>query len=150
QWSADGSYFTVAVPSHDPMAADSSVAFYRVTAAGAATPYGSVPGNFVFGGSIQVQLAPNGAHASYSQGDPGGGPESLHMLTIQSDSLGNDVFATQSGPRGWGWGTDSDVYVFSAGGKAYATGPGVESPHAFAEDLSALRDVQWVNGNTVV
>ena len=156
QWSADGSFFTVAVPSHDPMAADSSVALYRVTAAGAATPYGTVPGNFVFGGGIQMQIAPDGAHAAFSRGDPAGGPESLHMLAIQSDALGDEVFDTQSGAVGWGWSPDSDVYVYSVvpttdgGGKAYATGPGVESPHAFAEDLTALRDLHWVDGNTVV
>ena len=155
QWSADGSYFTVAIPSADPMAADSSVAFHRVTAAGAATAAGTVPGNFVFGGNIQMQLAPDGAHAVYSRHGAADGPQELHLLTIQSGALGNTVFDTQVSPIGWGWSPDASVYVYSVvpsagGGKAYATGPGVEAPHAFAQDLTAVKDLHWVNGNTVV
>ncbi len=155
QWSADGSYFTVAIPSTDPLAADSSVVFQRVTAAGAATASGTDPGNFVFGGHIHAQIAPDGAHAVYSRNGASDGPQELHLLTIQSGAMGNTVFDSQVSPTGWGWSPDSSVYAYSVvpsagGGKAYATGPGVEAPHAFAQDLTNLKDLHWVNGNTVV
>ncbi len=155
QWSADGSYFTVAIPSADPMAADSSVAFYKVGADGAVTPRGTTPGNFVFGGGIQSQIAPDGAHAVFSRGDSSGGPEALHLLTLQAGAPGDNVFATQTGAVGWGWSPDAAVYAYTVvpsggAGKGYATGPGAEAPHVFADDLTALKDLRWVNGNTVV
>ena len=100
QWSADGSYFTVAIPSQDPLAADASVAFYRVSTAGTAVPYGAQPGNFVFGG-LQPQIAPDGAHLVFSRNDPSG-PDVLHMLTLQPDALGDAVFDSAERGRGLG------------------------------------------------
>ena len=155
RWSADGSFFTVAIPSKDPMAADSSVAFYKVGADGAVTPRGTAPGNFVFGGGIQSQIAPDGAHVVFSRGDGSAGPEALHLLTLAAGAPTDTVFATQTGAAGWGWSPDSAVYAYtvvpsSGAGKGYATGPGVEAPHVFANDLTTLKDLRWVNGNTVV
>jgi hypothetical protein len=154
QWSTDGSYFTVAIPSHDPMAADASVTFYKVGTDGTATTYNTVPGNFVFGG-LQPQIAPSGGYAVYSRNDPAGGPDMLHMLTIGPGTPEDTVFDTQPSPAGWGWSPDSAVYAYSVvpsggGGKAYATAPGVESPHAFAADLTGLKDLRWLNGSRVV
>src|SRR5262249_24356394 len=79
----------------------------------------------------------------------------LHMLTIQSDAMGDDVFDTQTSVNGWGWGTDSQVYAYdvlpgSGGGQLYATGPGVEMPHAFADPLTGFSGLSWLNRNTVV
>jgi len=155
QWSADGSYFTVGVPTQDPMAANAAITFYRVNADGTVKLLGSHPGNYVFGGSIPPQIAPDGAHVVYTQVNPAGGPEALHMLTIQSDALGDNAFDSQSSVGGWGWSPDSQVYVYddvpgSGGGHLYATGPGVETPHVFVDNLSGLKDLRWVNGNTVV
>jgi WD40-like Beta Propeller Repeat len=155
EWSADGSYFTVGIPTQDPMAPNAAITFYKVSADGTVKLLGSHPGNYVFGGSIPPQIAPDGAHVVYTQVDPAGGPEALHMLTIQSNPMGDNAFDSQTGPGGWGWSPDSQVYAYtvvpgSGGGKAYATGPGVESPHTFADSLTALKDLRWVNGNTVV
>ena len=155
QWSADGSYFTVAIPSKDPLAADASVTFHKVGIDGTVSMLGAKPGNFVFGGSIAPQIAPDGHQVVYSQADPAGGPEILHMLTIQSDALGDNVFDHQTGAVGWGWSPDSQVYAFTVvpnggAGKGYAAGPGVESPHIFADNLTAVRALRWVNGNTLV
>jgi len=155
QWSADGSYFTVGVPTQDPMAPNSAITFYKVSADGTEKLLGSHPGNYVFGGSIQPQIAPDGAHVVYAVADPAGGAESLHMLTLQSGALGDNAFDTQASPGGWGWSPDSQVYVYDdvpggGGGKAYATGPGVEAPHVLADNLTALKDLRWVNGNSVV
>jgi hypothetical protein len=106
QWSPDGSFFTVAIPSKDPMAADASVAFYRVGADGTVTPHGTHPGNYVFGGSIPPQIAPDGGHVVYAQANPSGGEEALHMLTLKSDALDDNTFDHKSA-GGWGWAPDS-------------------------------------------
>ena len=155
QWSADGSYFTVGVPNQDPAASNAAITFYKVTAGGTVKLLGSHPGNYVFGGNVPPQIAPDGAHVVYAVADPAGGAESLHMLTLQPGALADNAFDTQASPGGWGWSPDSQVYAYddvpgSGGGKLYATGPGVETPHVFADNLSALKDLRWVNGNTVV
>ena len=155
QWSADGTYFSVAIPSADPMAADSSVSIYKISVDGTVAPKTKQPGNFVFGGRIAPQIAPNGQSVVFSRGDTSGGPDVLHMLTIQSGAAADNAFDTQAGPVGWGWSPDSQVYAYTVvpsggAGKGYATGPGVEKPHAFADHLTAVNDLRWVNGNTVV
>jgi hypothetical protein len=106
QWSAGGSYFTVAIPSKDPMAVDSSVAFYRVGADGTVTPRGTHPGNYVFGSFAPPEIAPDGAHVVYAKlASSGPTPVALHMLTIQSDAIGDNTFDHQeSAGGGWGWG----------------------------------------------
>jgi hypothetical protein len=43
-----------------------------------------------------------------------------------------------------------DVLPGSGGGQLFATGPGVESPHAFADHLTGFSGLSWGNGNTVV
>ncbi|MGH2524910.1 MAG: hypothetical protein ACRDH2_20575, partial [Anaerolineales bacterium] len=48
-WSPDSTFFSVAVPSADPLAADAHVTFYRMGVDGNVQTLGSAPGNFVFG-----------------------------------------------------------------------------------------------------
>jgi hypothetical protein len=109
----------------------------------------------VFGGGIAPQIALDGQHVVYSQGAPGGGPEALHMLTIQSDALGDNALDTQTPPVGWGWSPDSLVYACTvvpdrAVGKGYATGPGVESPYVFVDNLTAVRALRWIDSSHLV
>ena len=128
---------------------------HKVGTDGSASALATQPGNFVFGGSITPQIAPDGRQVVYSQADPAGGPEVLHMLTFQSDAMGDNVFDHQTGAVGWGWSPDSQVYAYTVvpnggAGKGYVTGPGVESPHVFADHLTAVRALRWVNGKTLV
>ncbi|MBL8094358.1 MAG: hypothetical protein JNL73_09315 [Anaerolineales bacterium] len=82
-WSADGSVFTVAVPSVDPMAADTHATLHRINTAGIEEPLGLIPGNFVFGGVIRV--APTGERVAYGYSDGTGAVSALTLQRLPSD-----------------------------------------------------------------
>ncbi len=82
-WSADGSAFTVAIPSVDPMAADTHATLHRVNTAGIEEPLGLVPGNFVFGGVIRV--APTGDRVAFGVRDSAGALNTLTLQRLPSD-----------------------------------------------------------------
>jgi len=82
-WSADGSVFTVAVPSVDPMAADTHATLHRINTAGIEEPLGLIPGNFVFGGVIRV--APTGERVAYGYSDGTGAISALTLQRLPSD-----------------------------------------------------------------
>ena len=113
QWSADGAYFTVAIPSADPLAADPSFTVYRISVDGAVTPLANQPGNIVFGGAIAPQIAPDGQHLVYSAGQSDGSGDVLHMLALLGDAVGDNSFDSQMGPIGLGWSPDSQNYVYA-------------------------------------
>jgi hypothetical protein len=155
QWSADGTFFTVAIPSADPMAADSSVSIYKIGVDGTVEPKAKQPGNFVFGGRVGPQIAPNGQYVAFSRGNSGGGPDVLHMLTIQSGVVGDNSFDTQTGPVGWGWSPDSTHYAYSAipdaaAGKGFVTSTAAGSVQPLIANLTGIHALQWLDGANVV
>lgn len=82
-WAPDGSVFTVAVPSVDPMAADANVTLHRITTAGVEEPLGLVPGNFVFGGVLS--LSPLGDRVAYGVRDASGRLDSVTVRRLPDD-----------------------------------------------------------------
>jgi hypothetical protein len=159
QWSADGSYFTVGIPTQDPQAPNAAITFYKIGADGTIKRWGTQHGNFVFGSPITPQIAPDGTHVVYATVDPSDQsnptPLAMHLLTIQSGALGDNVFDRQASAGGWGWSADSQVYVYddvpgNGGGKIFATGPGVESPHVFADHIAGLAWLRWLTGPQLV
>ncbi len=82
-WNIDGTAFTVAVPSVDPMAADTHATLHRITTAGVEEPLGLVPGNFVFGGLIRV--APTGDRVAFGLRDTAGALSALTLRRLPDD-----------------------------------------------------------------
>ena len=113
QWSGDGSFFTVAIPSADPLAADPSFTVYRVSVDGTVTPLANQPGNIVFGGAIAPQIAPDGQHLVYSAGRGDSSGDVLHMLALLGDAVGDNSFDSQMGPIGLGWSPDLQNYAYA-------------------------------------
>ena len=154
QWSADGSFFTIAIPSADPLAADSSLAIKRVAVDGAVTLLGFQPGNAVFGGSIRPQIAPDGQHLVYSAGKPDNTGDILHMLTLLGDAVGDNSFDTQVQPIGWGWAPDSQHYIYTIsppnGAAALLMGLTDPSPQVLISNLDAIRDMRWLDGSSFI
>jgi hypothetical protein len=152
QWNSDGSYFTVAVPSADPMAADTSFAVYKVQVDGTVTPFTNRPGNLVFGGAIGAQIAPDGQHMVYSVGQPDGSGDVLHMLHMAPES--DSTFDTQTGPIGLGWSPDSLHYVYAvippSGINGYVIGPFDAAPTVLIPNLQVIRELRWLDGSTLV
>lgn len=92
-WSADGTAFTVAIPSIDPMAADTHATLHRVNTAGIEEPLGLVPGNFVFGGVIRV--APTGDRVAYGVRDAAGALNALTVQRLPSDPAPGGVTVSE-------------------------------------------------------
>jgi Tol biopolymer transport system component len=152
QWSADGSLFTIAIPSADPMAADSSFAVYRVSVDGTVTPLANQPGNLVFGGSISPQIAPDGQHLVYSVGQADGSGDILHMLTLVPTT--DNLFDLRTGPIGLGWSPDSQHYVYAVippgGANGFIIGTSDATGNVLISDLNAIRSLRWLDGSNLI
>ncbi|MGQ0600427.1 MAG: TolB family protein [Anaerolineales bacterium] len=109
-WSADSAYLSVAVPSADPLAADSSLSIFRVSADGnAADTVGRLPGNFVFGGPLGPWLSRDGQRLVYGQSREG----VTDLWLTNADGSNPTVFASNSlSANGWGWSPDSEWYAY--------------------------------------
>jgi hypothetical protein len=153
-WSPDSTFVSAAVPSMDPLAADASVAFYRIGADGIVQPLATVPGNFVFGGLMRPAFSPTGEHVVYSRSVPEeSGLEAVHLLAL-TDGMVDSVIGQWPSPSGQGWAPDGSRYAFSsvpdgALGSGYALDrDGTSQP--FAANLSALASLRWLDPTTVV
>jgi hypothetical protein len=157
QWAADGTFFSVSIPSADPMAADVTTALYRVAVDGTVTPLGTVAANTVFGGAIApVRFSPSGQFGVYSLGMADGSGDVMHVLEfLAGGGIGDRAEGPVPGRQGWGWSPDSAFFAYSifpdgATGQLFVTGTTAESVQPLAAGLNALRDLEWENGNTVV
>jgi Tol biopolymer transport system component len=157
QWSADGTFFNVSIPSPDPMAADARTDLYRVGVDGIVQPLTSLPVNTVFGGNVNPPLfAPNGRFVMYSLGQPDGTGEVLHLLELLPEGgVGERTMGPTLFLRGYGWSPDSSYFAYSvtpdgAPGQGYVTGTAVESVQPWANGLTVVRALEWENATTLV
>jgi hypothetical protein len=115
RWSPDGAFFSLVIPSPDPLAPETSASFYRVGADGVVQPLATVPGNFVFGGDPRGDFAPNGEHVAYGQyAADGSGAAALHLFSLDGsrDAIVDSVPPGQ-GFVGLGWSPDSQSYAYA-------------------------------------
>jgi len=157
QWAADGTFFSVSIPSPDPMAADVSTALYRVAVDGTVTPLGTLPANTVFGGAINPPLfSANGQYAVYSQGMADGSGDVMHTLQFLAEGgFGDTAVGPDQGRQGWGWSPDSAQFAYTlfpdgVTGQLFAAATTAETVTPLAAGLTAVRDLEWENGATVV
>ncbi len=157
QWAADGTYFSVSIPSPDPMAADVSTALYRVAVDGTVSPLGTVAANTVFGGAINPPFfSPNGQYAVYSLGMADGSGDVMHTLQFLAEGgFGDTAVGPDQGRQGWGWSPDSAQFAYTlfpdgVTGQLFATATTVETVTPLAAGLTALRDLEWESGTSVV
>jgi hypothetical protein len=110
-WSTDSAFFTVLVPSPDPMAADSSATIFRVAAAGdSGETMGRFDGNFVFGGPLGPGLSPDGRRLVYGRSTDQG---VANLILVGVDGSDPTIFnSTSLSANGWGWSPDSEWYAY--------------------------------------
>jgi hypothetical protein len=110
-WSTDSAFFTVFVPSPDPMAADSSATIFRVAAAGdSGETMGRFDGNFVFGGPLGPGLSPDGRRLVYGRSTEQG---VSNLVLVGVDGSDPTIFdSTSLSANGWGWSPDSEWYGY--------------------------------------
>jgi Tol biopolymer transport system component len=146
-WSPDSSFFSVAVPSRDPMAADASVTFYRMSVGGEAEELGTVAGNFLTGGALH--FSPDGEALAAVRINPSGPGQQL--LLINADGSEEQVIDEKPLLNGLGWSPDSQHYAYSRapeeGGAFVADREGNLEP--FAPDVQAVT-LEWMDETVVV
>lgn len=109
-WSRDSAAFFVALPSTDPLAADTNGTFWRIGADGAATTLWTQRGNFVFGGPLPAGLSPDGQHVVYGQVNAQGAAD---LILLNTDGRAPTIFSSTSlSANGWGWSPDSEWYAY--------------------------------------
>jgi hypothetical protein len=157
QWGADGTFFNVAIPSFDPMAPDANVDLYRIAVDGTVQPLANLAANVVFGGGVNPpRFSPDGRYAVYSQGQPDGSGDVLHLVEfLPEGGVGDRALAPQPALQGWGWAPDSQRFAYTVipggpGGQGYVTGVTAESIEPFAAGLTALRALEWQDAATLV
>lgn len=154
-WSPDSTFFNVAIPSADPLAADTHVSFYRFGVDGSVQQWGRLPGNFVFGDS-RPAISPDGQHAFYGRVDDAAQSTSLHIL----DAGGADTPVAQVdgvAVSGLGWSPDSQRFAYATrpdgaasvvtpGGGIQPIAPGAQVMDLKWKDTGALIFYGKVNG----
>jgi hypothetical protein len=110
-WSADSTYFNVAVPSSDPLAPDAGVTIYRVNANdNSVQTSGELPSNYVFGGPLGPELSPDGQRLVYGQASDQG---VANLILVGVDGSDPTIFnSTSLSANGWGWSPDSEWFVY--------------------------------------
>jgi len=148
-WSPDSSFFMVFVPSEDPMAADSSGTIYRMGVDGTVQRLATLAGNFVFGGSLQPEISPDGRFVIYSQTAPDNS-SAVHL--VRTDGTGDIVIDNQQ-PNGLGWSPDSNHYAYvvqpsGVGGGGFVAP--LEGPlQPFASGATILSLKWWDNASFI-
>jgi Tol biopolymer transport system component len=152
-WSADSTFFSVYIPSPDPLGPAPSADLYRVGADGIVQALANVPGNFVFGGVLRPAFSPDGQSFVYSQVLPDAGQqEEVHLMRLAGE-VSDQVVDRQVVVTGFGWAPDSQHYAYASlpGGGVATNGTVVGadgSLQAFAPGLTALFALDWLDPAT--
>jgi hypothetical protein len=139
------------------MAPDANVDLYRIAVDGTVQPLANLAANVVFGGGVNPpRFSPDGRYAVYSQGQPDGSGDVLHLVEfLPEGGVGDRTFAPQPALQGWGWAPDSQRFAYTVipggpGGQGYVTGLTADSIEPFAAGLTALRALEWQDAATLV
>ncbi|MGH2522344.1 MAG: TolB family protein [Anaerolineales bacterium] len=144
-WSPDSTFFSVLVPSADPLAADASATLYRIFVAdGSVQTLATLSGNFVFGGPSGADISPDGQRLAYVRVNQTTNVMELHF--VNADGTGDVVVAQDVAINTLGWSPNSDHLAYSVvpGGGSYLAALEGE-PQPFAPGLQAM-SVEWVDG----
>jgi WD40-like Beta Propeller Repeat len=144
-WSTDSAFFTLAIPSADPLAADSNAALHRVNIDGSVQDLIVIPGNFVFGGGLS--LSPDGQHVAYSTVDAAN-VYTLHVAGTTDGAGGSEI---ESGlVRIFGWSPDSLHFAFHVVNDGIYAGTLNLNPQQLAPQVPIIKDVAWSDVNNIV
>jgi Tol biopolymer transport system component len=112
-WGRASAYFSVAIPSEDPLAGDASATLYRVALDGTVQTLGVLSGNFVFGGTVAPAISPDGSFVIYSR-TAQDNTATLHLARIDgSGDVAVDQRPQPSGFTGFGWAPDSNHFAYA-------------------------------------
>jgi hypothetical protein len=149
-WSADGAYFNVAIPSSKVLVPEATAALYRVSAGGAVEELGSLSGSLTAGGPIEFEFSPDGAWVAYGTFDVGSLESELHLA--KADGTDDRVVERFDGGHGFvghGWSPDGTRYLYESlgqGGRIAGIDGALER---FAEGLGVM-GAEWTSAESFV
>jgi len=110
QWTADSSAVGFAIPSADPLAADTSASIWRLPAdGGPAVSITTIAGDFFFTQFNVPALSPDLAWVAFQRNTTA--PNIRNLIVARADGTGETIAAT--GQVSWaGWSPDSSRFVF--------------------------------------
>lgn len=144
-WSTDSAFFTLAIPSVDPLAADSNAALHKVNVDGTVQDLAVIPGNYVFGGSLSI--APDGQHVAYTTVDASNN-YTLHVADTTNGAGGSELESGMT--RVFGWSPDSLHFAFHVVNDGIYSGSLNLNPQQLAPGVQEIKDVQWSDPTTIV
>jgi hypothetical protein len=147
-WSPDSSFFTVNIPSNDPMAADASATIYKVQVDGTLTTLKTIAGQFMF--DYTVKISPDGQWVAYSTGNADG-TAVLHIESLTGPEYSNSLLP--GAPTLFSWSPDSQLFgIYLQGGGLQYSGPGAFGfeLQPLAPDVNAVTNLVWSDATTVV
>src|SRR5574341_1232459 len=148
-WSADGAFFTVPIPSADPMAADTSATVWQVRTDGSAQQLLTVPGNFVFGGAMKP--SPDGQWVAYAVGaSDGSGTFTLNVAKTDGSGAGGSEALGSGNVQMFGWSPDSLYFAYSFADQGLFAGTLNVNPQPLGEGVQNVKEVVWSDPTAVV
>jgi len=144
-WSTDSAFFTLAIPSADPMAADSNAALHRVNIDGSVQDLTVIPGNFVFGGGLSI--SPNGQHVAYTTTDAAN-VTTLHVSDTTSGAGGSEIESNMV--RLSDWSPDSLYFAFHVVNDGIYAGTLNLNPQQLAPGVQEIKSIEWSDPTTIV
>ena len=145
QWTADSSAIGFAIPSADPLAADTSATVWRLPAdGGPAVIITTIAGDFFFTQSGVPALSPDLAWVAFQRNTTA--TNIRNLIVARSDGTGEAIVAT--GQPSWvGWSPDSSRFVFGLDDPMNLQ---LGAPGAAATPLASGTRFRWVDASTYV
>lgn len=148
-WSPDSAFFSVLVPSKDPLAADSSGSIYRVGVDGSINLRSNPAGNFVFGAG-SYSISPDGKWLASGSYDT----SSQYSLRISATDGGiSSPVATAQGLNGLAWSMDSSQFAYAISTSDTSGSLDSISLDGVTSDLASVGRVtsaRWLDGSSLV
>jgi len=144
-WSNDGAFFSVFIPSPDPLDPLANATFFRVTTDGTAQALAAIGGNFVFG-SLVGGFSPDGQRFIFDQIQG----ESHYLNLVSFDNSQNWVIQQPAGITAMlGWSPDSQRFAYAVLDQGiFVTGlDGAAQPLA---QQQVTKDFVWTDATTAV
>lgn len=144
-WSADSAFFTVNIPSNDPLAADASATLHRVNLDGSTQTLATFDGQFIFGRNLS--MSPDGQWAAYITTDSSN-VYTLHVGNTTNGAGGSEILTGTASL--FGWAPDSLHFAYHIQNDGLYAGTLNVNPQALAPQVRDIKDVTWSDAATVV
>lgn len=149
RWNPDSTFFSVAIPSTEPMAPDASVTLYRMHVDGSAQTLATLTGDFVSRGMPQIAVSPDGQYMAY--GRRGDILAEFHLARVDGsdDRIVSQIQGHNTHTPDLTWSPDSKHFAYAASGESFIAAIGEDPPQPFATG-GEVYNVKWIDNTHFV